>query len=248
MKMVNTFITNSDLTIAVANINSQRLGKQRVEAFQILNLLVDAKVIADAYSYEKCPTSSEIKDQIELDIEREKWFKSVFCRYKKEPSRLVYRKVNKNWKRVSLSDLPLYNDKNLYRQVTGGFHCHPMVLMWIGHINGLRYYINVCIDEWISRGYTNNMEKYELVEPIVLPWWVNCMPLINSHICALLRKEKKRGEPVWYWKRFASLATTEWYQNGYLWICHLNYEQRTRLFLGEEMPASEICDEITDSS
>lgn len=47
------------------------------------------------------------------------------------------------------------------------------------------------------------MSTYKIEEPVQFPWWITCVALINSHICALLRKERKRNEPKWYWKKFA---------------------------------------------
>jgi len=246
MKMVNTFITDPNLATAVANLNTQRLGKQRVEAYQILNLLVDARMIARVYSYEPCPC--DIEDQIRLDMEREKWFKSVFAQYKQEDTRLVYRKFDNKYMRVAKDKIFSLNDKTRYRLVTGGFCGHPMVLMWVGYINGLRHYINLCIDEWVKRGYVNNMQTYDLPDQIEYPWWVKSPAVICSHICALLRKERKRNEPDWYWPLFADMAKTEWYSRGYLWLSHCSYSQRKTLWQGRELPAVEICDAITNSS
>ena len=41
--MVNTFLTNEDFKISAKSLDRARLGKQRVEAYQILNLIEDIK-------------------------------------------------------------------------------------------------------------------------------------------------------------------------------------------------------------
>ena len=35
--------------------------------------------------------------------------------------------------------------------------------MWDGYENALKQYLNECIDEWVSRGYNNNM-KHEVID------------------------------------------------------------------------------------
>jgi hypothetical protein len=34
-----------------------------------------------------------------------------------------------------------------------GWQHHPAVTMWRGHINALKRYYNLSLDEWIGRGY-----------------------------------------------------------------------------------------------
>lgn len=43
--MVNTFLTHADFAKSAASLDRARLGKQRVEAFQILNLIQDLKLM-----------------------------------------------------------------------------------------------------------------------------------------------------------------------------------------------------------
>ena len=75
--MVNTFVTDSNPKIIAKNLDSRRLGKQRVEAFQIIKAL-EGKT--------------------------------------------------KGWKN------------------------HPATKAWEGHIEALKDYYNIMINEWISRG------------------------------------------------------------------------------------------------
>ena len=43
--------------------------------------------------------------------------------------------------------------------LTKGWVNHPATLMWKGHTCFLAKYMNTMIDEWVARGYTNNMAK-----------------------------------------------------------------------------------------
>lgn len=64
---------------------------------------------------------------------------------------------------------------------------HPAVLMWTPYPNQLKYYYNIMIKEWISRGYENNMVLFDDVEK-KMPWFMHCEPILLSHRATLLRK------------------------------------------------------------
>jgi len=73
-----------------------------------------------------------------------------------------------------------------------GWINHPAVKMWRGHENELRAYANACITEWISRGYKNTMQLYEVKAPLSMPsWWGG--KIHTTHRSNLLRKNE-----VWY--------------------------------------------------
>jgi hypothetical protein len=47
-----------------------------------------------------------------------------------------------------------------YNQITkgkGGYPYHPVNKMWVGYEDALAKYHNACIDEWVDRGFVNNM-------------------------------------------------------------------------------------------
>ena len=44
-----------------------------------------------------------------------------------------------------------------------GWKNHPAVEMWKDNIDALKLYHNVIINEWIARGYNNNMKLYEIL-------------------------------------------------------------------------------------
>ena len=74
---------------------------------------------------------------------------------------------------------------------TGGWSNHPAVNMWRGYERELAGYYNTIVDEWIDRGYVNNMPLLAKAR-YTAPSWVSCK-LITSHRSNLLRKNA-----TWY--------------------------------------------------
>lgn len=138
-----TFIVIGDFVINAQLLDNVRLGKQRVEAMQIINVLL-AKL------------------------------------------------------------------KGLPPGVKMAWINHPAVKAWEGYIPALQYYTNCIINEFIRRGYQNNMPLYVITEPIVHPWWTQWDRLHNSHRAMLLRKD-----PFFYPKQFT--VPDEFKQYGYIW-------------------------------
>ena len=78
----------------------------------------------------------------------------------------------------------------------GGWSNHPATKMWAGYTNALKHYSNVCIKEWISRGYNNTMVCLDTV-CIVYPWWLGG-EIHTTHRAALLHKDPEfYGEYEW---------------------------------------------------
>lgn len=115
---MQTFLPYPDIEKSIKVLDSQRLGKQRVEAFQILNIILD-------------------------------------------------------------------------RTQTKGWRNHPAVKMWRGYSNALKIYFNSAVDEWISRGYVNNMKLEKISGKIAMPKWFGNKKFHSSHRGNLLRKNKK---------------------------------------------------------
>jgi len=85
-----------------------------------------------------------------------------------------------------------------YNQITkgkGGYPYHPVNKMWQDYPDALAYYHNLCINEWIERGYKNTMEylpiqiKDKHLERLKLPHWLGNEQLHASHRSNLLRKD-----------------------------------------------------------
>ena len=132
---MQTFLPYPNIEKSLKVLDSKRLGKQRVEAFQILNILTK-------------------------------------------------------------------------RTQTKGWRNHPAVKMWEGHTNALKLYFNKSLEEWISRGYKNNMKPEIIRGKIVLPKWFGNRKFHSSHKSNLLRKDQE------YYSQF------KWKENSelpYVW-------------------------------
>lgn len=122
-----------------------------------------------------------------------------------------------------------------------GWSSHPAFLSWIGYTNHLKVYFNICVREWINRGFVNNMELYYIDESLFnivecsfdeskavydnskfniysFPYWITFPPFYKSHQAALLRKNPK------YYIKFFGLELGEFINNGYLWPCKITLE------------------------
>ena len=100
-----------------------------------------------------------------------------------------------------------------------GWQNHPATIMWTPYVNALKHYTNVIIQEWIDRGYNNNMKFYPK-PPVTYhkPHWIGKEELHSSHRANLLRKDSE-----WYgqfnWKENPK-SPYVWHDKEGLW-----YEQ-----------------------
>ena len=70
-----------------------------------------------------------------------------------------------------------------------GYKHHPIVLSWRGYEDALALYYNLCILEWVKRGYKNNMSLISLHPgKIIYPWWLGKEKFHKSHRQTLLFK------------------------------------------------------------
>ena len=97
----------------------------------------------------------------------------------------------------------------LGRTETKGWRNHPITRMWEGYEPALQLYHNMCIEEWVNRGYNNNMELEDIIEPIIYPHWLGNKSFLSSHRANLLRKDLE------YYSRF---DWTENPINPYSWF------------------------------
>lgn len=83
----------------------------------------------------------------------------------------------------------------LNRTNTKGWRNHPATKMWEGYENALKLYLNLCIDEWVSRGYNNNMKHEAICGKVEFPPWLGREEFHTSHQSNLVRKlpEHYRG-------------------------------------------------------
>lgn len=96
--------------------------------------------------------------------------------------------------------------------IVAGYLRHPACLMWYGYENALKYYHNLCIFEWISRGKNNTMEYIEHGD-VVYPWFIGWDLFHMSHQASLIRKDQQ------HYSRY--FTPDEFFiERGYIWPAH----------------------------
>ena len=99
-----------------------------------------------------------------------------------------------------------------------GWQNHPITIMWTPYLSALKLYTNVIIQEWMSRGYNNNMKFYDLGNRMTKPHWIGKEEFHSSHRANLLRKDYE------YYSQFGWTENSEspyvWHDKEGLW-----YEQ-----------------------
>ena len=222
--MVNTFLTSSDYKESAKNLDNARLGKQRVEAYQILTLIENLSLLSRLYNI-PIPFNPYL---------RRDWIRRVVSKYNNSGKYLFYHQNTWVWISAKTKPyIPKSNEntivqhdgsilvckhtkrthtKTLYpkfgvvlktdRLITFGFVYHPAVLMWLCHNESLKEYINAHIEEWIGRGHKNTMKTYDIdISNNIKPIWVTDPEIHINHKAALYIKEIKRNEYPWYCRK-----------------------------------------------
>jgi len=83
----------------------------------------------------------------------------------------------------------------LGRTSTKGWRNHPVTLMWEGYESALQLYQNNTIEEWIRRGYKNNMSFETILIEMKMPHWLGDDRVHRSHRSNLLRKDWEYYSP-----------------------------------------------------
>lgn len=186
--MVNTFVTISsgDMSFSARTLDRQRLGKQRVEAQQILTCIEQLSFLAELFGLPSFPENVNTSPEV-----RGSWIKNVLGKFKSQQIYAVEVRGGHCWYHKT-------KPSNVSGElITTGFKSHPCVRMWLGFKTGLKYYINCHIQEWIRRGYQNTMKQYPEAETIY-PYWCFDENVIDAFRSNLMEKELVRNEPTWY--------------------------------------------------
>ena len=122
-----------------------------------------------------------------------------------------------DYRRLGKERVEAYQLWRALNGLTKGWVNHPATLMWKGHTCFLAMYCNAMIDEWIARGYKNNMEKLPHCGKPSPPWWWGWEPVHKSHQAALNRKK-----PDYY--HFDVGEYAEW---GYVWPSKVDLSYRS---------------------
>ena len=135
-----------------------------------------------------------------------------------------------DYRRLGKQRVEAYQIWKTIKGYSTGWKNHPIVKSWKGHSCALAMYTNVMIDEWISRGYNNNMRKLPHCKNPVFPWWWGWSPVMLSHQASLNRKK-----PDYY-----SYEVGEYENHGYVWPSNVPDKYR----LVEDPPLDIICSVI----
>lgn len=95
------------------------------------------------------------------------------------------------------------------RTKSNAWRNHPIVKMWSKYPEALKLYYNLCLCEWISRGYNNTMKFETIGKKVEMPKWFGNRAFHRSHKSNLLRKDKK-----YYKKYFGKMSS----KLPYVWI------------------------------
>jgi hypothetical protein len=200
--MVNTFLIDPNFKVSAGLLDKRRLGKQRVEAYQILQLIYDLNTLANYFKIVIPDKSSALAPWIKLVSQTYKKSSCIFVRHtivKENNDKIEHHQIvhcyNKNDPNFSSLELP--KDHKIIKL---GFVNHPALRMWYHYPIALQDYINAHILEWISRGYENNMVMYNVPTSYERPAWTYDTNFHQVHRSALLNKEITRKEPPWYQK------------------------------------------------
>lgn len=97
-----------------------------------------------------------------------------------------------------------------YYYIMKRFKNHPIVKMWTGYEECLKLYTNIIIDEWINRGYVNNIRRFDIDNrKLFCPDWLGNEAFHSSHRAALLAKNYD-----WY----SQFGWSEEPKIDYVWI------------------------------
>ncbi|KAL3696168.1 hypothetical protein R1sor_010244 [Riccia sorocarpa] len=162
IRALNTFLPYSSFERSIQCLDNRRLGKQRVEAKQILNVI----------SEDLPPPAAENQNLLEEPLV-EKLAESV---------------VGDNVEQI----VPTSRSGTTAVKRRRGWANAPVVRMWRGYKDALVIYYNLSLEEWERRGYRNILLKpiqSSSDSAPVMPPWLGDEELHASHRSNLLRKE-----------------------------------------------------------
>src|SRR4030042_2517495 len=166
--LMQTFLPYPDFKKSLQALDYRRLGKQRVEAYQIIRIL-------------KAASQSKVyRDGKEEATRHSPGMHRAYGTIRRGADDPGIRRAGFANKGRRM------NTKR--HKFGGGWRHHPAVKMWRGHINALKLYYNLCLDEWVRRGYKNRMQKMPIRGKISYPHWFGRNAFHAAHRSNLLRK------------------------------------------------------------
>nr|WNL49651.1 hypothetical protein MarFTMF_135 [Marseillevirus sp.] len=216
--MVNTFLPFESFEDSARVLDSRRLNKQIIEAYQILTILEDLWFLSTELG--EFPPPLDDKKIAKSFVARCEWIKTFSKKYRAREEKFV-----RDYEILLLGKDISSGKKGL--QINLGFCCHPATKMWFGYERALRHYINACISELSTRTTKNGArhslpkKKIRVQRTVVLPWWVGYQKFHESHKASLLRKE-----PSFYQKKF-KVSDSEL---EYIWPSDMDEESINKIF------------------
>lgn len=212
--MVNTFLVTSNFRTSATYLCRMHLGKQRVEAMQIRNALLDLEYLSWYFEVEMPPRGA--KQEVIYA-----WVDQVMGYYKELPYRFVWDSqfpekpvpVRRSFKYQRAKDtevftvegevvivstktglrpreIPLEEFLFPWQRLLGdGLRKHPVLVLWHTYTEALGDYINAHIEEWIARGYNNTMKTYPVSSEVEYPPWCED-PEFHRRMRARLREKE----------------------------------------------------------
>lgn len=228
--MVNTFLVDKDFRISASKLDRVRLGKQRVEAYQILLVIQQYRFLARYFGLADFPVGIDTTKEA-----RRGWVTQVVRTFKlsgliglhiRGPVVVQYRPGDQLPRRPEsghqLQFDPttgmVYETKGVRKAlvasgpwenfvlpgddlITTKIRINPAIDMWLGFEDALKDYINAHIENWIARDYENNMKTYSVPPDYPRPGWTYLEAVIQNFRSALIEREIDRKETVWYMKQ-----------------------------------------------
>lgn len=122
-----------------------------------------------------------------------------YADFKKSAKSLDYKRLNSQ-RREARQILNVLSYLQLNPNGKIGWMNHPAVKMWKGYEIALCEYYNCILEEWIKRGYSNNMQFLEINYsdlPIEYPWWLG-----NENFHRAMRSRLIEKFPEFYEPKF----------------------------------------------
>ena len=114
-------------------------------------------------------------------------------------------------------------DVILKGEAAKGWKNHPAVNMWRNNIDALKLYHDAIVNEWIIRGFNNNMKLYQVDEKLVkMPWWFGSYGFHIAHQSNLMRKDSD------YYRDYFDLKIDE-LDLPYVWPANFTEEEKRNL-------------------
>jgi hypothetical protein len=245
--MVQTFLTHPDYVTSARWLDKKRLGKQRSEALQILNLIEDLTFIAKQFSQPSQPSLAQ-PSQPSLSQPSPATFpqstRDIVQAYRAWPYRYLQLKTTQL--KLTPQDQSIIDTYHLttttyvpvplavadtirgfkqraIRVITLQYATNAIVKMWMGYTDSLKEYINAHIDAWIERptktgrGGNNNMMRYPVAPGQPRPPWTLDPRIHQNHRAALIDKELTRNEEPWYQLKPEFMAERGQFVD-YIWV------------------------------